>query len=75
MMVSDAPGGGSKAHTFASPNCDYTLDKRMPPTEYEVTVKLPDDAPDSMTKSLRVRRFAKIVGILGIIGDVLRGGG
>jgi hypothetical protein len=75
MMVSDAPGGRSMAHTFAPPNCDFALDKRTPPTTYEVTVKLSDDAPDSMTKTLSVRRFAKILGILGIIGDALRSGG
>jgi hypothetical protein len=75
MMVSDAPGGGSTAHTFAPTGCDYTLDKRTPPTTYEVTVKLNDDAPDSMTKALRLRHSAKILRILGVIGDALRSGG
>lgn len=74
LMVSDSPTGGSTVYSFAPPACNYALDKRTPPTTYEVTIKLADDVPDSMTKTLSVRRFAKVMGILGVIGDALSGG-
>ncbi|UCF18586.1 MAG: hypothetical protein JSU87_11635 [Gemmatimonadota bacterium] len=59
MTVSDEPGGKAASYIFSSATgCIYPLTTKPTPATYHVTVRLLDDAPDSLTDAVQVRRLS-----------------
>ncbi len=58
-MVSDEQGGKAASYMFGpATGCNYPLNTKPTPATYQVTVRLVDDAPDSITDTVQVRRLS-----------------
>jgi hypothetical protein len=76
MMAADEPGKGSTAFWFSPANgCDVPLHGKGAPAEFEITIIVKDQSPDSQTEKVKVRRISNLQDTMSAIEKALRGGG
>lgn len=76
MMAADEPGKGSTAFWFSpATGCDVPLTGKGAPAEFEITIMVKDQSPDSKTEKVKVRRISNLQNTMSAIEKALRGGG
>jgi hypothetical protein len=76
MMAADEPGKGSTAFYFTpATGCDVTLDTKGAPAEFQITIMVKDQSPDSQTETVKIRRISNLRNTMSAIEKALRGGG
>jgi len=75
MTAADEPGKGGSAFWFSpATDCDVPLTGKGAPAEFDITVVVRDQSPDSKTEKVKVRRISNLQGTMDAIQKALRGG-
>jgi hypothetical protein len=75
MMAADEPGKGASAFWFSpATGCDVALTGKGAPAEFDITIIVQDQSPDSKSEKVKVRRISNLQDTMDAIQKALRGG-
>ena len=75
MMATDEPGKGASAFWFSpATGCDVALTGKGAPAEFDITIIVKDQSPDSKSDKVKVRRISNLQDTMDAIQKALRGG-